>query len=228
LVSTLAVALAAWSVRIQSGSNRPTVAGITLAIVAGMMMAVGMVFTLAFLAIGLIVALSVCSSSSITWRVRALLIVAIGIGFVAVLLSGWSATGANPVEIARWNLRHHARFYVEYPRTFRLWLLVNPIELMIALGLPSVVWCGFGLLAPRCVPSSVWCTLLVLLLLNLVGRNLGEVARLWMLFMPPLLILAGQGCNRLETRPAAFSASTALVGVQTLALQSMIQVVYPV
>jgi methylthioxylose transferase len=49
-----------------------------------------------------------------------------------------------------------------------------------------------------------------------------------MLFMPPLLVAAGRGCSRLGCRPAALAATAALLGLQTLALQSMIQVVYPV
>jgi hypothetical protein len=57
---------------------------------------------------------------------------------------------------------------------------------------------------------------------------MGEVARLWMLFMPPLLIAAGHGLRRLGGGPGALAVSSALTGLQTLALQSMIQVVYPV
>ena len=74
----------------------------------------------------------------------------------------------------------------------------------------------------------MWSTLVVLVLMNLIGRNLGEVARLWMLFMPLLLVAAGHGCNRLGAGSAPLAASIALLGLQTLALQSMIQVVYPV
>ena len=84
---------------------------------------------------------------------------AIGLGFVTILLCGWAVIGANPFVIGSWNLHHHARFYDEYPRTYRLWLVVNPVELAIALGLPSVVWCVIGLFAPRGVPVSVWSTL---------------------------------------------------------------------
>jgi hypothetical protein len=49
-----------------------------------------------------------------------------------------------------------------------------------------------------------------------------------MLFTPPLLVAAGHGLNRLGGGPISLATSVALVGVQTLALQSMIQVVYPV
>ena len=130
--------------------------------------------------------------------------------------------------IGSWNLHHHARFYDEYPRTYRLWLVVNPLELAIALGTPSVVWCVTALRAPLGLPVTVWSTLLVLALTNLTGRNMGEVARLWMLYMPPLLVGAGYGCDRYKPRLAAVVGSIALLGTQTLALQSMIQVVYPV
>jgi hypothetical protein len=228
LLSTTALALAVWSVRAHEGRDRPVWTGIMLAIAAGMVMIVGMVFTLAFLAVGLIVAGIVGSSGSASGRVRLAVIAAIGAGFLAPLLVGWGVTGANPFEIAAWNLRNHARFYVEYPRTYRLWLTVNPIELSIALGLPSAVWCAVGFCRPRRVPSSAWATLLVLVMLDLVGRNLGEVARLWILFMPPLLVAAGVGWTWLGARPWAVAATAVLVGVQTLGLQAMIQVVYPV
>jgi methylthioxylose transferase len=191
-------------------------------------MALGMAFTLAFLPVGLIVGFVLGLNFSMTWKMRALLIFATGLGFLSILMAGWVMTGADPLVIAKWNLLNHARFYHEYPRTYQLWLLANPIETAIAIGLPSVVWCAFGLLAARSVPISVWSTLLVLVLMNLIGRNLGEVARLWLLFMPLLLVAAGHGCNRLGAGPVTLAASIVILGLQTLALQSMIQVVYPV
>ncbi len=132
--------------------------------------------------------------------------------------------------IASWNLRHHADFYVDYPRTYRLWLLVNAVELIIALGLPSAVLIAVGISTTQrsSIPAPFWASLVVLFLLNSTGRNMGEVARLWMLFMPPLLVAAGVGCRALGLRPAALFGSVVFLGLQTLALQSMIQVVYPV
>jgi methylthioxylose transferase len=191
-------------------------------------MAFGMFFTLAFLPVGLIVSLVVCFQPTVSWRSRAGLIAAIGLGFIALMVCGWVASGANPLVVGSWNLHHHARFYDEFPRTYRLWLVVNPVELAIALGLPTAVWCLFGLCAPRGLPVSVWSTFVVLALTNLTGRNMGEVARLWMLYMPPLLVGAGYGFDRWGSRPGPLAASTAFLGLQTLALQSMIQVVYPV
>jgi len=228
VLSTSALALAAWGTRFQERTGRTEIAGIVLAIVSGMVMAIGMFFTLAFLPVGLIVAFVVGFHMPISWRLRARVIMSIGAGFMTLLLCGWAVTRANPFVIGWWNLHHHARFYDEYPRTYLLWLLVNPVELAIALGIPSVLLCLVGLFAPRGMPLSAWSTLLVLALANLIGRNMGEVARLWILYTPPLLVGAAYGCCLLGSRPAALAGSTALLGAQTLALQSMIQVVYPV
>jgi hypothetical protein len=228
LLSTSALALAVWAARAHDGRDRAQWPGVAAAVAAGFVMMVGCVFSLAFLAVGLIVAAIVGSTWRLSGRLRAVVIAAIGVGFLAPLLVGWAATGADPFTIAAWNLRNHARFYVEYPRTYRWWLIVNPIEFLIALGLPSAAWCGVGFSRVRSVPSSAWVTLLVLVLLDLVGRNLGEVARLWILFMPPLLVAAGVGWAWLGARPWTVAATAGLLGMQTLLLQGMIQVVYPV
>ena len=228
LLSTTALAMAAWATRSHERRAGSAFTGTLLAFASGTVMAFGMFFTLAFLPVGLIVAFVVCLQRSVTWTSRAVTILAIGAGFFTILLCGWAALGANPFVIGSWNLHHHARFYDEYPRTYRLWLWVNPVELAIALGLPSAVWCAIALFAPRGVPVSVWSTLLVLVLTNLTGRNMGEVARLWMLYLPPLLVGAGYGFNCWVRKPVPLAVSAALVGLQTLALQSMIQVVYPV
>jgi hypothetical protein len=49
-----------------------------------------------------------------------------------------------------------------------------------------------------------------------------------LLYMPPLLVGAGYAFDHWVRKPAPLGASTALLGLQTLALQSWIQVVYPV
>ena len=73
-----------------------------------------------------------------------------------------------------------------------------------------------------------WATLFVLALLTLSGKNLSEVARLWLPMMPPLLVAAGAGFERLEGGARTLASSLALVGLQTLILEATIQVVYPV
>jgi methylthioxylose transferase len=228
LLSTMAWALAAWAARTQRGRGRPAMTGLALAAASGLVMAFGMMFTLAFLPVGLIVALIIASDRGLSLPSRAALIGATGAGFLAFVMAGWLGSGANPFVVWSWNLHHHARFYDEFPRTYRLWLWANGIELAIAIGLPTIAWFVVGLLEPRGVPRAVWAALFVLLLVDFSGRNMGEVARLWMLFMPPFLIAAARGLERLRGGPIALGITTAMVGLQTLALQSMIQVVYPV
>jgi len=229
LLSTAALALSVWAARSYSAkSARRPIAAALLAVASGAVMALGMSFTLAFLPVGLIVALTLLGSTSLTWGSRVFLILATGVGFLVVVAVGWALTTANPFVIMTWNLKHHADFYVEYPRSYLRWLWVNPLETAIALGIPTAIWCMVGLLAPRTIPVPAFATLIVFVLINLAGRNLGEVARLWMLFMPPLLLAAGAGMSRLGARASALGATTAMLGVETLALQAMIQVVYPV
>ena len=227
LLSTSALALAAWGVR-QFQGERGSVSGVVLGLLAGIVLALGTSFTLAFLPVGLIVALVIVFAPAVTPGGKAGLILAVGAGFLGDTVLAWLLTGANPVTVWNWNLKNHARFYVEYPRTYLAWLILNPIELAVALGLPAVVWCLVGLTSPRLVPRSAWATLAVLVLLNVVGRNMGEVARLWILFLPPVLLAAGAGFDRLSGGPWALGSSAGLLGVQTLVLQTMIQVVYPV
>jgi hypothetical protein len=227
-LSTMAWALTAWALRSQQRTDRPAPTGLVLAAVSGLVMAFGMVFTLAFLPVGLIVALIIGSDVAVSLRSRVALIVATGVGFLAPVLAAWLATRANPFVIWGWNLHHHARFYDEYPRTYWIWLWANVVELVIAIGLPAFVWLVVGLGAPRRIPRPAWATILVLVLVDLTGRNMGEVARIWMLFMPPLLIPAARGFERMGGGPVSLGLTTVIVGLQTQALQAMIQVVYPV
>lgn len=108
----------------------------------------------------------------------------------------------NLLRVWRLNLQNHAGFYLQYPRTYWKWLLVNPLEISLALGLPLFWLAGKSLcsrnqsdyhtktasfhsglfnLSRSCV--------LVLGLLWLSGKNMGETARLWLIFLPWLLIL---------------------------------------
>jgi hypothetical protein len=226
-LSTAALACAAWSARWAAG-NRATAGSLLLAFSAGLLLAMGMFFTLAFLPVGLIVALSVVLASNVNFARKAGVILFVGAGFFALSAAGWGSIGANPLPIWNWNLKNHARFYVEYPRTYLAWIAINPIELAVAAGLPVVVWCLVGLARPLSVPRSCWATLCVLVFLNLIGRNLGEVARLWMLFLPPFLTAAGAGLEHSGAGPWALGLSAGLVGLSTLVLQALIQVVYPI
>ena len=196
------------------------------ATVAGVILGVGLQFSLAFLPVGLASAILLGGREG-TMRERLARLGATGLGFLAVTLALWGISGANPWVIWWWNQRNHSRFYAEFPRTYRAWVVVNPIELAVAIGLPSALLATIGFVS-RAAPRSAWAGLLVLVILNLSGKNLSEVARLWLPFMPCLLVAAGASVERLQGGPAFLGAIAAIVGAQTLALQATIQVVYPV
>lgn len=222
LLSTSALALAAWARRSDGGR------GLGLVVASGVALAAGMEVTLAFLPVGLVVALILALPPGPGWGRRLGLILATGAGFLAATLAWWAATSANPFVVWWWNQRNHARFYAEYHRSYRAWVAANPVELAVALGLPATAWAVVGFSSIRRAPRAAWATLFVLALLTLGGRNLSEVARLWLPLMPPLLVAAGSGFDRLRAGPGALAISAAMVGVEALILQATIQVVYPI
>ena len=96
---------------------------------------------------------------------------------------------------------------------------------MIAIGLPTAVLVAVGL---RSAPRATLATIGVLAFLTLSGKNLSEVARLWLPLMPPIVVAAGSGLDRLGARPTMLGWTVGLVGVQAIILEAAIQVVYPV
>ncbi|MDB5350945.1 MAG: hypothetical protein JWN86_2192 [Planctomycetota bacterium] len=213
LLATSALALAAWG-------------GLGRAVAAGAVLAVGMQFTLAFLPVGLAVAIVLVWRDGTSWRRRILTILATGCGFVGLTLAVWAASGSNPLVVWWWNQKNHARFYLEYRRSYLPWVAANLVELVIALGLPAAVFAMVGFTG-RSTPRSAWAALVVLAILNFSGKNLSEVARLWLPFLPALLVAAAAGLERVAAGPRTLAAVLVLIGLQTLALEATVQVVYP-
>jgi len=107
----------------------------------------------------------------------------------------WMVADLNLFRVWAWNLTNHAGFYDQFPRTYWKWLLVSPIEFAIAAGVPLLVLAGVTLRRAIHEPWSrqagvMWSVLLTLGLLWLSGKNSGELARLWILFMPWMIWLA--------------------------------------
>jgi hypothetical protein len=192
---------------------------------AGIALGIGMLFTLAFLAVGLVAAWLLRPPDG-SWRGWAGRLAATGVGFVAVVAVFWIVTSANPLAIWWANQANHARFYVEYPRSYATWVLVNPIELVAAFGGAASVAVAAGIvLGGRKVGMSA-VTLGVLAILTLSGRSLSEVARLWLPLMPAVLVAAGRWAEWGGWRPLA--VALLLLGGQVLAFEAAIQTVYPV
>lgn len=193
-------------------------------LLAGMLLGVGMQFTLAFLPIGLTVAAITCSDVKIRWKLRILDILIVGIGFLSLTAILWAISGAGPLAIWWANQRNHARFYVANPRSYGAWVGANLAELAVGIGLPAAV---AGPLGATRGGRAAWSALAVVLILNFSGRNLSEVGRLWLPLMPPLLAFAGAGLVRMGVGSRGLAVVLALVGLQAAGLQAMVQTVYP-
>ena len=119
-----------------------------------------------------------------------------GTAFIALTLLTYLGTGCNLLEVWQWNYRNHAGFYLKYPRTYWKWLLVNPVELSLAAGLPLILLAlntvKFVWKNPRAAAAGpFWMSLLTWSLLWLTGKNMGEAARLWIFLMPWIIWSAG-------------------------------------
>jgi hypothetical protein len=121
---------------------------------------------------------------------------AAAIGFVAPCLLSWALWKINFLMIWWLNFRNHGGFYEQYPRTYWKWVLINPFEFAVAAGVPLTVLAVWGVVRQwrqthGRLEFPVWAALGVVAALWLSGKNMGEVARLWILFIPLLVWFAG-------------------------------------
>ena len=135
--------------------------GPIVALLAGVVLAIGMTCSLVFLAVGLIVGLMHATAAQESIRRRTIRIVLTGAGFLLPTLLGWWISGANPFLIWWWNQANHAGFYGANPRSYGPWILVNAVELTVAIGLPASLWIGVALathalLGPAGSPFLCW------------------------------------------------------------------------
>ncbi|QDT90692.1 hypothetical protein [Gimesia algae] len=182
------------------------------AFLAGLLIWGGLFLTLAFLPVG---ACAVCFSMLQLWprltgareahtSGKAFLLTASSglAGFCLPILTLAVVFDLNLLRVWFLNFQNHAGFYSEYTRTYWKWLLLNPLEISLALGLP-VSWMILRSLCNRrrvasdreALPAHFRLTAfllscgIVLILLWLSGKNMGEAARLWLIFLPWLLMM---------------------------------------
>lgn len=110
-------------------------------------------------------------------------------GLAIPTVACWLTWEVNLPRIWWVNLENHAGFYELNPRTFFTWLLVNPLELILSLGIPLSLLAVSGsrrrlASGDPCQTGPVWTCLLVWCGLWLSGKNMGEAARLWLFLMP--------------------------------------------
>ena len=85
--------------------------------------------------------------SDVTLRVRLFLAaLAKGLAFACSLWAFSLSTGCNMLSIWTWNLKNHAAFYGQFPRTWWKWLPVNVLEMMLSVGLPVCLLVLYGII----------------------------------------------------------------------------------
>ncbi|MEP3478880.1 MAG: hypothetical protein ABJZ55_06510 [Fuerstiella sp.] len=143
-----------------------------------------------------------------------------------------AAFDCNLINVFQHNLTNHSGFYQQFQRTYWKWLLVNPMELAFAVGLPvmALAVASFPALFSRrrqdpvdkdqhatlnrvehsddTVRSLSIALIVTILLLWLSGKNNGEAARLWCFMTPWLLLLAGNCLQRIATSHTPTQVST--------------------
>ncbi len=178
-------------------------------LLAGGVMSIGMRMSLAMLPVAFLAAiwtLADClfaeSPDPLKTRAKQLaacVIAALG-SFAALTGLAYLTSSLDLPSVWLQNLRNHAGFYEKYSRTYSAWLLVNPIELALAIGTPVFLFAVTNWLTSTkgCLRSGrslasfrLWC-LVTLLILWLSGKNSGEAARLWIFLMPWLLWVCGR------------------------------------
>ncbi|GAB4146441.1 MAG: hypothetical protein Tsb009_19120 [Planctomycetaceae bacterium] len=198
--------LACWQVAVKRRSY-------VLAGIGGLIFWVGMNLSLAIVPVGfLAVLLTVWNTLvvpnldvSLGRRVREsalLAATALAIFLMATWFLYWEYD-LNLFHVWAWNVSNHAGFYERsgFSRTWWKWLLVNPLELMLAIGWPLFLL-GIVRLVNRKKREQgessndgtfdwraretgiVFCCLATWGLLWLSGKNMGEAARLWLFLMP--------------------------------------------
>jgi hypothetical protein len=117
-----------------------------------------------------------------------------GAGFLICSLLPTPLFGYDVWSVWRTCLAQHATFAAHFPRSYWAWTLFNPVEFAVFTGVPTFLLLMVAAAADlrrwwperrgRALSSLPWALLFVLAALNFSGKNLGEVARLWMFLMP--------------------------------------------
>jgi hypothetical protein len=118
------------------------------------------------------------------------------LGLVSVWLLYWSTAGVNPLDVWRGGLSTHMGLDRPYGR----WVVFNMVDFLPFAGLALVLALPLGLVPLLRQPGEAWlpAVLLTVLALDLSGVTRGEVSRLWLFLMPPLVLAASASLTRWE------------------------------
>jgi hypothetical protein len=161
-------------------------------------------------------------------RARIGIAMALGTVTAVAVFAAAIALGHDPLGAARTALAIHAENYTAH-RSYALWLVFGPIDLVVFLGLPIALglaaqsvsaWRQKAWRAPAPPPRWTLAVLAALLVLFVGGSIRGEVGRLLIPVMPLLLI---GGLLRLDDRPRPEAHTAALTAGLLVAFDVVIR-----
>ena len=196
------------------------------AILAGLTLFIGMFFSLAFLVVLVFLIASstlwmlqerrMGDSQKLAWTPYVRTAVGALVGFLVPILLLLVVFGYNSFAVWPECSRHNDYYHAQSGREYWDWILVNPIEFALCLGLPAMclfLWRAgaefLAVLRDRSIQRTDVVALAfagIFLLLAASGKNLGEVARLWLFLMPFCLVFAVPMLHRVgDEQERAFS-----------------------
>jgi hypothetical protein len=218
-----------------------------LAVLAGGVVSLGLMLSLAFVVVAAIAGFFLILEAIATHRYRRaiLTLIFIGAGIALPIESIYENFKLSMFDVWQINLEKHAGFYAAMPRSYFPWLGINLLELAAmtspALMILAFVWSGRTLAALRggrnlfaSTTTSVgrWTAawLLIVLLLDLSGRNRSESARLWLFLTPmiPIAVASWSGENDALAPLWARVLLTFVAMVGTLVLLGWVEPLLPV
>ncbi|HEY0076723.1 MAG TPA: hypothetical protein VGB77_21750 [Abditibacteriaceae bacterium] len=145
--------------------------------------------------------------------------------------------GVDWLTIYKLTHQFQAKVMTDYNRPARLWMWFNLVDFFYFVGLPACVLGGATLWKRKHEDKSlndpvkvrwealVFSTIGVLLLINFGANVWAESARIWMLFVPPLMVGAGWMLHKMTQKsPAAFWIVMAAQAAQWLAMAASLNV----
>jgi len=161
-----------------------------------------------------------------------------GAGFVVLLLLFlFLPQRYNCLVVWKLCLANNAQFNLG--RTYLPWVIYNPIDFVLFLGVPTAVFFVREaiVILRRRAEETQWRLVVALLatiaLVNFAGINRGEVARLWMVFMPVAAAVAAHSFRPREEeeepeRDWTFPIAYGLLFVQTALFKMSLDLLLPV
>lgn len=228
LYPALALAVVALAIVRTSGWR-----AVAAAALAGLFLWLGMTLSLAFLA-AIPIALGARLLTGDAGRSTLASVAAFLLAFLFATLAAWWWLDLNLPAAWRVNLAKHAGFYERMPRSYAFWTFVNLVEFAIAAGPVSMTLALLGAVArgARSRRDPLWivtgCWLATIVALDLSGRNLSEVARLWVFLAPFASCAAARAIDLAQPFHWRWGTLLAAQGLVTLVALARVEPLLPI